>query len=89
MSVEPASGPHVTPPVGWALGAQIAEGGTAVVYSVRRDSGASAIMKWGRWRDRDIHARFAFEADVLRSPSARRSRPRTSSTAIATAGRHT
>src|SRR5439155_20749346 len=64
---EPEPEAPVSPPNGWSLAAKIAHGGTALVYSVRSDSGAMALLKWGRWRDRDIHARFAFEADVLRA----------------------
>jgi hypothetical protein len=42
----------------------LAVGGTAVVYEV---TGASpAVLKWARWGDRDIQARFAVEAEVLR-----------------------
>src|SRR5262249_53464396 len=52
---------------GWALGRLIATGGSSLVYSVTATSGAPAILKWGRWRDVDIHARFDREAQVLRA----------------------
>jgi eukaryotic-like serine/threonine-protein kinase len=55
----------ITPPPGWSLGPLLATGGSAVVYEVRAGSGAPAVLKWGRWRDRDIHARFVREAEVL------------------------
>jgi eukaryotic-like serine/threonine-protein kinase len=58
--------PVAIAPAGYALGRMIAVGGSALVYSVTGASGAPAILKWGRWRDRDIHARFAREADLLR-----------------------
>ncbi len=59
--------PAVVPPQGYSLGRLIAVGGSAVVYAVRGASGAPAILKWGRWRDRDIHARFSREAEILRA----------------------
>ncbi len=63
----PESLPTVAAPPGWTLGPLIAHGGTAVVYGVHRPGEAPAILKSGRWRDNDIHARFAIEADVLRA----------------------
>ncbi|MEO8704290.1 MAG: hypothetical protein ABI867_29825, partial [Kofleriaceae bacterium] len=55
----------IVAPRGWTLGPMIASGGTSVVYAL--DRGANqAVLKWGRWRDRDIRARFASEAEVLR-----------------------
>ena len=59
--------PTVVAPPGWTLGPLIAHGGTAVVYGVSRAGEAPAILKSGRWRDNDIHARFAIEAEVLRA----------------------
>jgi tetratricopeptide (TPR) repeat protein len=60
----------VTPPPGWRLERQLATGGTAHVFAVVRDDGARAIFKTGRWRERDIHARFELEAAVLRAAGA-------------------
>ncbi|HET7503121.1 MAG TPA: hypothetical protein VFK02_19000, partial [Kofleriaceae bacterium] len=59
--------PHVAPPRGWRLERHLATGGTAHVFLVTRDDGAPAILKWGRWRERDIHVRFELEAAVLRA----------------------
>ncbi len=79
--VEPAADPahqtaddpamaHVLPPRGWRLDRHLATGGTADVFIVRRDDGARAILKWGRWRERDIAVRFELEAAVLRAAGA-------------------
>jgi hypothetical protein len=57
---------NVVAPDGWKLGRQVATGGTSVVYAVER-AGTPAIMKLGRYHQRDIHARFEIEADVLRA----------------------
>jgi eukaryotic-like serine/threonine-protein kinase len=57
--------PDAVAPPGYTLGRLIAVGGTAMVYAVTSASGAPAILKWGRWRDRDMHARFAHEAEIL------------------------
>ena len=59
--------PDVTPPAGWQVERHLATGGTAHVFVVRRDDGARAILKWGRWRERDIYLRFELEAKVLRA----------------------
>ena len=59
--------PDVTPPAGWQIERHLATGGTAHVFVVRRDGGARAILKWGRWRERDIYLRFELEAKVLRA----------------------
>ena len=64
----PAS--HVRPPHGWRIERHLATGGTAEVFIVQRDDGARAILKWGRWRERDIHVRFELEAAVLRAAGA-------------------
>jgi serine/threonine protein kinase len=59
--------PDVVAPPGYALGQLVAVGGTAMVYAVTSTGGARAILKWGRWRDRDMHARFAHEAEILKT----------------------
>jgi tRNA A-37 threonylcarbamoyl transferase component Bud32 len=59
--------PEVPAPAGWTLGALIARGGTAFVHTVKHDTGTVAILKRGRWRDRDVVARFAHEARVLQA----------------------
>jgi eukaryotic-like serine/threonine-protein kinase len=59
--------PTAVPPAGYSLGRMIAMGGSSLVYAVTGSSGAPAILKWGRWRDRDIHERFAREAAILRT----------------------
>lgn len=59
--------PDAVAPAGYTLGRLIAVGGTALVYAVTSASGTPAILKWGRWRDRDMHARFAHEAEILAS----------------------
>ncbi|MBA3498839.1 MAG: protein kinase, partial [Deltaproteobacteria bacterium] len=56
----------VVAPDGWKLGRHVATGGTSVVYAVER-AGTPAIMKLGRFHQRDVHARFEVEADVLRA----------------------
>src|SRR5687767_9148226 len=43
----------------------IAIGGSAVVYELAGTS--PSILKWARWRARDMRARFAAEAHVLRT----------------------
>ena len=40
------------------------------MFVVRRDDGLPAILKWGRWRERDIYLRFELEAKVLRTVGA-------------------
>jgi tetratricopeptide (TPR) repeat protein len=40
------------------------------VFVVARDDGTHAILKWGRWRERDIDVRFELEAKVLRTVGA-------------------
>ncbi|MFN0248466.1 MAG: protein kinase domain-containing protein [Kofleriaceae bacterium] len=65
VSVVEDSLPLVVPPKEYALGPLIAAGGSALVYSVTHESGTPAILKWGRWRDRDIHERFEREARIL------------------------
>lgn len=62
-----AGAPTVVPPSGWTFGRHVATGGSAFVYEVTAANGAPAILKWGRWRDQDIHARFEREAEVLRT----------------------
>jgi hypothetical protein len=62
-----AAAPTVVPPDGWVFGRHVATGGSAFVYEVMKESGAPAILKWGRWRDHDIHVRFEREAEVLRT----------------------
>ena len=37
------------------------------MFVVRHDTGAPAVLKWGRWRERDIYLRFELEARVLRA----------------------
>jgi serine/threonine-protein kinase len=59
--------PPVAPPRGWRIERHLASGGTAHVFAVRRDDGTLAILKWGRWRERDIVERFAIEAAVLQA----------------------
>jgi hypothetical protein len=56
--------PAVSPPAGWEVGRLLAIGGTAVVYELAGKT--PAVLKWARFRARDIRARFAIEADVLR-----------------------
>jgi tetratricopeptide (TPR) repeat protein len=68
--VEAPLASHVRPPHGWRIERHLATGGTADVFVVQRDDGARAILKWGRWRDRDIHIRFELEAAVLRAAGA-------------------
>ena len=46
----------------------LAIGGSSVVYEL--DGPVSAVFKVGRWRDADIRARFAIEAEVLRAVGA-------------------
>ena len=58
--------PNVVAPAGWTLGRLLAIGGSAFVFEVKTGSGTPAVLKWGRWRDRDIHARFEQEAEILR-----------------------
>jgi len=67
-AVAPAA--HVRPPRGWRIERHLATGGTAEVFVVVRDDGARAILKWGRWRERDIQVRFELEAAVLRAAGA-------------------
>ena len=55
----PAAPPARLP--GVADGAALAVGGSAVVFA----AGADEVVKWGRWRDADLHHRFAHEAAVL------------------------
>ena len=62
-----AGAPAIVPPAGWTFGRHVATGGSAFVYEVTAGSGAPAILKWGRWRDLDIHARFEREAEVLQT----------------------
>src|SRR6185295_5396894 len=50
--------PHVAPPRGWRIERHLATGGTAHVFVVVHDDGTQAILKWGRWRERDIYVRF-------------------------------
>jgi tRNA A-37 threonylcarbamoyl transferase component Bud32 len=65
VSVVEDSLPLVVPPKEYSLDRLIAAGGSALVYSVTHESGTPAILKWGRWRDRDIHERFEREARIL------------------------
>src|SRR5262245_48650426 len=67
MIAEAVPAPDVTPPRGWRIERHLATGGTAHVFVVRHEAGAAAILKWGRWRDRDIYLRFELEAKVLRA----------------------
>ncbi|HEY0986842.1 MAG TPA: serine/threonine-protein kinase, partial [Kofleriaceae bacterium] len=62
--------PHVAPPRGWRIERHLATGGTAHVFVVVHDDGTQAILKWGRWRERDIYVRFEAEAKVLRTVGA-------------------
>ncbi|HEX7842917.1 MAG TPA: serine/threonine-protein kinase, partial [Kofleriaceae bacterium] len=62
--------PEVTPPPGWRIERHLATGGSAHVFVVRREDGTPAILKWGRWRERDIYLRFELEARVLRTVGA-------------------
>src|SRR5688572_6437237 len=62
-----AGAPIVVPPGDWVFGHHVATGGSAFVYEVQKGGGAPAILKWGRWRDHDIHVRFEREAEVLRA----------------------
>lgn len=57
--------PDIVVPVGFSRPRQVAIGGSAAVFAVTDASGAPAILKWGRWRDGDIRARFANEAAIL------------------------
>src|SRR5258706_1886225 len=59
--------PEVVAPPGWTVRRQLAIGGSSLVYSVTGQSGAPALLKWGRWRDPDVHERFAHEAAILRT----------------------
>ncbi len=59
--------PQVVAPPGWKLGPQLASGGSALVYQVTRGTAPPAVMKFGRWREMEIRARFSLEADVLRA----------------------
>ena len=67
MIAEAVVPPDVTPPRGWRIERHLATGGTAHVFVVRHESGSAAILKWGRWRERDIYLRFELEAKVLRA----------------------
>jgi hypothetical protein len=58
--------PTPVAPPGYVLGRLIAIGGSSCVFSVTGPNGGPAMLKWGRWRDRDLHARFAREAAILR-----------------------
>jgi tRNA A-37 threonylcarbamoyl transferase component Bud32 len=58
--------PDPIAPEGYTLGRLRAIGGTAIVYAVTSTSGVPAVLKWGRWRDREMHARFEREAAILR-----------------------
>jgi eukaryotic-like serine/threonine-protein kinase len=58
--------PDPVAPPGYTLGRLMAVGGSAIVYSLTSSTGAPAILKWARWRDRDMHARFTREAEILR-----------------------
>jgi predicted Ser/Thr protein kinase len=62
--------PAVAAPPGFTLGFRVAIGGSSVVYSAAQPTGAPAIVKWGRWRDRDIQDRFEHEAAMLRAVGA-------------------
>ncbi|MBL0215502.1 MAG: protein kinase [Myxococcales bacterium] len=62
--------PRVLAPPGWTLGPQLASGGSALVYQVTRGTAPPAVMKFGRWREMEIRARFSLEADVLRAVGA-------------------
>ncbi|HEX3478836.1 MAG TPA: protein kinase [Kofleriaceae bacterium] len=62
---EAATAPDVAAPPGWQIERQLATGGTAHVFVVRHVTGAPAILKWGRWRERDIYLRFELEAKLL------------------------
>ncbi|HEX3765388.1 MAG TPA: protein kinase, partial [Kofleriaceae bacterium] len=65
MLAEAAAAPDVVPPPGWQIERHLATGGTAHVFVVRHDTGTRAILKRGRWRERDIHLRFELEAKLL------------------------
>jgi serine/threonine-protein kinase len=67
MIAEAVAAPDVTPPRGWRIERHLATGGTAHVFVVRHEAGTAAILKWGRWRERDILLRFELEAKVLRA----------------------
>jgi hypothetical protein len=64
---EAAPPPEVAPPPGWRIERHLATGGTAHVFVVRHDTGTRAILKTGRWRERDIYLRFELEARVLQA----------------------
>jgi eukaryotic-like serine/threonine-protein kinase len=63
----PATLPDVALPHGWRVERHLATGGTAHVFEVRSEAGAPAILKWGRWPERDIYVRFELEAKTLRA----------------------
>jgi eukaryotic-like serine/threonine-protein kinase len=65
-----ATVPQVAPPRGWRIERHLASGGTAHVFIVTHDDATRAILKWGRWRERDIQLRFALEANALRAVGA-------------------
>jgi hypothetical protein len=73
--VEIDSDAEIGAPPGWQLGALVARGGSAIVHAVQRNGagtgppfgGTAAILKRGRWFDRDAQARFAHEANVLQA----------------------
>ena len=54
-------------PPGWTLGSLLASGGSALVHQVKRDGFPPAVMKFGRWREHDLRARFSLEVEVLRA----------------------
>src|SRR5205807_1427574 len=59
--------PQVTPPPGWRIERHLATGGTAHVFVVTRGDGLRAILKWGRWRERELLVRYELEAAALRT----------------------
>ena len=60
--------PQIALPDGWTIGKRLAVGGTAVVCELAGP--APAIVKWARYRDRDIKGRFAIEAEILKTVGA-------------------
>ena len=59
---EPLPSPPRHPIPGAILGEPLAVGGSAQVFACDGDR----VVKWGRWRDTELRARFAHEAAVLR-----------------------
>lgn len=64
--------PTVVAPAGWQLGRLRAIGGSSLVYACTAPGRPPAVLKWGRWRERDVYERFAHEAAILRALGAPR-----------------